>query len=326
MKATPHRRRGLTALAGFWLFALIAHAQSGNPFVASIGILKGPSGIGATWLVAQPPQSDNVAFRFILAGSADVVTAKLVSGEIVACVLPVNVAAKLYNSGVPLQALAVVGNGMVRFLTTDPSISTIRDIAGKEVQIAGQKATPDYLFRFLADKAGLSAGKEYTVSYNLQYPETALALATGKIKSAILPEPFATQARQLSSDIREPFDLGLLWTKASGRADYPMSIFVVSAKFKAAYPEAVRSLYEAYNSSISKTLSEPAATALKAESLDLGTKAAIAQQAIPRSAYTFVDARFSRPEIEAMLSLFLAFDPQSIGGRLPDEQFFGNRF
>jgi NitT/TauT family transport system substrate-binding protein len=317
------RLRTIAALAGLFLAATFSGAQSGNPVLASVGILKGPSGIGAAWLVSDPPQTSDIAFRFLFAGSADVVTAKLVSGEIIACVLPVNVAAKLYNAGVPLRALAVVGNGMVRFLTTDPSILGLKDIAGKEIQVAGQKATPDYLFRFLASRTGLAAGKDYTVSYNLQYPEAALALATGKIKSAVLPEPFATQARQLSGDIREAFDLGSLWTSASGRADYPMSLFVVSAAFETAHPEAVKKLGDAYRASIAKTIRDPQGTAQLAESLDLGIKAAVALQAIPRSAYAYADAQFSRPEIEAMLALFLSFDPQSIGGRLPDGQFYG---
>jgi len=36
------------------------------------------------------------------------VVAKLLNGEIDAGVLPVNVAAKLYNTGAPIRALAVV--------------------------------------------------------------------------------------------------------------------------------------------------------------------------------------------------------------------------
>lgn len=318
-----NRIRISMAIAGFSMLAALAGAQSGTPALASVGILKGPSGIGAAWLVSEPPQVAGLSINFLFAGSADVVTAKLVSGEIIACVLPVNVAAKLYNAGAPIKAQAVVGNGMVRFLSADPSIAGIKDIAGKEIQIAGQKATPDYLFRFLASRAGLTAGKDFDVSYNLQYPETALALASGKIKSAVLPEPFATQARQLSGEVREPFDLGSLWTSASGKAEYPMSLFVVSTKFEAAYPEAVKKLGEAYKSSIAKTIRDPQATARLAESLDLGVKAAVAQAAIPRSAYTYAEAQFSRPEIEAMLALFLSFDPQSIGGRLPDGQFYG---
>ncbi len=316
------RRRQVLAVLLF-VFSSLMQAQTASEVPATVAVLKGPSGIGAAWLMSDPPRTGEVAFRFITAGSADVVTAKLISGEIMACVLPVNVAAKLYNSGVAIRAVAVVGNGMVRFLTSDPSIASLKDIAGKEIQVAGQKVTPDYLFRFLASKAGLIADRDFILSYNLQYPETALALAAGKIKSAVLPEPFATQATQLSGALREPFELGALWTASSGREDYPMSLFVVSSKFAALHPQALTALSEAYKVSITRTLREPLATALKAESLDLGIKASVAQSAIPRSAYVYADAQSSRPDIEAMLGLFLSFEPQSIGGRLPDSQFYG---
>lgn len=317
------KARQFILLAALMLMSSLASAQTEKENIATVGVLKGPSGIGAAWLMSDPPKTDQITFRFLTAGSADIVTAKLVSGEIIACVLPINIAAKLYNSGVALKAVAVVGNGMVRFLSSDPSIRNLADIAGKEIQIAGQKATPDYLFRFLASRIGLIAGKDYSLSYNLQYPETALALATGKIKSAVLPEPFATQAMLLSGNkLLEPFDLGVLWTDAAGRKEYPMSLFVVSSKFKSLHPQAVAILSEAYKASIAKTLREPAATALIAESLELGIKASVSQSAIPRSAYTYTDAQFSRPEIEAMLDLFLSFEPQSIGGKLPDGQFY----
>jgi len=128
------------------------------------------------------------------------VVAKLLNGEIDAGVLPINVAAKLYNAGVPIQALAVVGNGMVKFLTTDPAIDDLSDISGKTIYIAGQKATPDYLFQYLCAQKGLIAGKDYVPIYNLAIRRLLRALRAGKLhtlycRSLSPPRRFRRTAR-----------------------------------------------------------------------------------------------------------------------------------
>jgi NitT/TauT family transport system substrate-binding protein len=58
------------------------------------------------------------------------------------------------------------------------------------------------------------------------------------------------------------------------------------------------------------------------EKHDLGLKAAVAAAAIPRSAYVFTPAPEARADVEALLSVFLRIEPKSIGGRLPDPEFY----
>ncbi|HEY9054765.1 MAG TPA: ABC transporter substrate-binding protein [Rectinemataceae bacterium] len=288
----------------------------------TIGIIKGPSGLGASWMLASPPEAANWKIRFNLAASADLVVAKLVSGEIHGGILPVNLAAKLRNSGLDIGAAAVVGEGMVQFLTNDPSIRSIGDLRGKDIHVGGQKATPDYVFRTIASKAGLEAGKDFNTIYNLAFPEIAAQLASGKIGSAVLPEPFATQSRLLSPFLRSPFDIGRLWTEATGQASYPMTLLVLKRGFVESNPEATVALLRSYSDSIAKTIADPAGTGILAERLDLGMKAQVASASIPRSAYVYASAVEAKSAIESLLSTFLAFEPASIGGKLPDQGFY----
>jgi len=120
----------------------------------AVSVIRGPSGLSSTWMMSELARTSPSEFEFISVAGADMVVAKLLNGEIDAGVLPVNVAAKLYNTGAPIRALAVVGNGMVKFLTTDTKVQSLADCKGKTIYIAGQKATPDYIFQFLcAQKA-----------------------------------------------------------------------------------------------------------------------------------------------------------------------------
>lgn len=318
----PRPRMSLVFAAVLLLASLSGTSAQQSAEKVLISILKGPSGIASAWMMSDPPQSTGVELRFVTAASADLVTAKLISGEIQGGVLPVNVAAKLFNAGVPIQALAVVGNGMVKFLSGDPSIRRLADIRGRDIHIAGQKATPDYLFRFLADKESLKAGEDYRAIYNLAYPEMAAQLAAGMIDCAVLPEPFATQALLLNSSIRVAVDLDALWKEKTGFESYPMSLFVVSKALSMRQPQLVEAIGSAYARSIEWTNADPATTAKLIETLDLGMKAQVALVAIPRSNYVYIKASRAKASIEALLSLFLVSDPQSIGGKLPSGAFY----
>jgi len=318
----PRPRVSFVFAAVLVLASLSGISAQQNAEKVLISIIKGPSGIASAWMMSDPPQSTGVELRFVTAASADLVTAKLISGEIQGGVLPVNVAAKLFNAGVPIQALAVVGNGMVKFLSADPAIRQLVDIRGRDIHIAGQKATPDYIFRFLAEKEGLKAGQDYRAIYNLAYPEMAAQLAAGMIDSAVLPEPFATQALLLNSSIREAIDLDALWKEKTGFDSYPMSLFVVSKALSIRQPQLVEAIGTSYARSIEWTNADPAATAKLVETLDLGMKAQVALVAIPKSNYVYIKASRARASIEALLSLFLVSDPQSIGGKLPSGAFY----
>jgi NitT/TauT family transport system substrate-binding protein len=298
-----------------------AYTQAKTPSII-ISILKGPSGIAAAWMIASPPDIGSAKLEFLYAGSADLVTAKLISGEIAAGVLPVNVAAKLHAAGIPLKVVAVVGYGMVKFICADPAISSLGQLRGTTIHIAGQRATPDYLFRYLMAEEGMVAGKDYFPQYNLAYPEVAAQIAAKKITYAVLPEPFATQALLLNTSLTSPIDLDALWKDATAIDTYPMSLLVAMPQLYEKNPHALRAITDSYSLSVVKTKTFPRETGVLAESLDLGMKATIAQKAIPNSAYGFDKSARSRSAIDALLEIFISFDPLSVGGHLPSDFFY----
>jgi ABC-type nitrate/sulfonate/bicarbonate transport systems, periplasmic components len=306
-----------------FLALALALAASAEPKPIVVAALKGPSGIGLVRLFDElPTMPDASEARVIAVPSADLMAAKLVSGEYDVGVLPVNVAAKLYTSGISIKLAAVIGEGMVSFLTNDPSISSLADLKGKKVNVAGQAATPDYLFKRLLKGAGLDPAKDLELDYALSYPEAAAALAAGKISCAVLPEPFTTMALLAQPALRSPFDLGKLWTASTGQSSYPMTALVLSSKLTSERPQAAAAIMKACSDSISWVIANPAAAGALVEKTDLGLKAAVATKAIPKSAYAYVPARVARSSIEALLAVFMELAPASVGGRLPDDGFY----
>jgi NitT/TauT family transport system substrate-binding protein len=290
-----------------------------------IGALKGPSGMGMIELFENSPAlPDQLSVRFEALSGADSAAAKLLSGELDGAVLPVNMAAKLYNAGLPYRMAALVGNGMVKILSADASIRSLADLQGRELHVAGQGATPEFLLRAVLKHAGMDADKDLRLSFNLPYPEMAASLASGKIAVAVLPEPFATVAMKANPALRESFSLGALWTAATGQPDYPMTVFVLRSSLIAERPAGAKALLLAYKASIEGVMADPEAAGLLVEKHDFGLKAPIAAAAVPKANFTFEGAPEARNSVEALLSLFLEAAPASIGGKLPDEAFYAN--
>jgi len=300
----------------------ISRVEASAPTVR-LGALKGPTGIGMIHLfegTTKLPRGASLSIEAI--GSTDTMVARLLSGELDVAVLPVNIAAKLYNSGVDYRLLAIVGNGMVKMVSTSPAIRSISDLRGRTVHVAGQGATPEFLFRTIVKHEGLDPDKDMKLVFSMPYPEIAASIAAGRIENAVLPEPFATLAFRGNPSSREAFSLTGLWKATTGQASYPMSVFVAKGSLVDKHQDILSALMTAYGASIQSVLSDPVAAGILVEKHDLGLKAAIATASIPSSEFVFIPASNARTSVEALLSVFLALSPNSIGSKLPDEAFY----
>ncbi|GAB6391527.1 MAG: ABC transporter substrate-binding protein/NitT/TauT family transport system substrate binding protein [Treponematales bacterium] len=284
--------------------------------------LKGPSGVGMIRLFENPPRPAGFAVRVEALAQADLMAARFLAGEARVGILPPNVAAKIASSGRNIQIAAVTGTGMLSLLAADGTVRSLADLRGKTVDIAGQGATPDYVFRRVLAANGLVPDRDITLRYSLAYPEIAQSLIAGRSALALLPEPFATMALAGNKSLRRVSDIQAEWVRAGGSGSYPMTALVVDGAFAAANPAAMRDILAALEASIAWVTANPAAAGELVEKHGLGLKAQAIAAAIPRSAYVFIPAQEARPALEALFKVFLEYAPQSLGGKLPEDGFY----
>jgi NitT/TauT family transport system substrate-binding protein len=253
---------------------------------------------------------------------ADLMAAKFIAGEAKIGILPANVAAKIASSGKHIQVAAVTGTGMLSLLSADEKVRRIEDLKGKTVEVAGQGATPDYVFRRILIAKGLNPDKDLSLRYALAYPEIAQSLIAGRVSIALLPEPFATMARSGKPSLRQIGDIQAEWMHAGGSGNYPMTVLVVDADFAKAQPETIRAILNALQASIEWVSANPVEAGALVEKHNLGLRAPVVSAAIPRSNYIFITAGEARPSLEALFKVFLEFAPASIGGALPPDSFY----
>jgi NitT/TauT family transport system substrate-binding protein len=250
------------------------------------------------------------------------VAARFIAGEAQIGILPPDRAAKIASSGINIKTAAVIGMGMLSLLTSDPQISSIQDLRGKSVEVAGQGTIPDYVFRRILLNYGLRPESDLRFGFSLAPPEIAQSLIAGRISTALMPEPFATMALAGRSDLRHVADIQNEWRITTGADNYPMTVLAVNGDFAVQNPSVVSIILAALDDSIKWVVSHPAEAGILAEKHDLGFPSAAASQAIPRSNYVFIPAREARASMESLFRVFLEFSPDTIGGSLPQASFY----
>ena len=79
---------------------------------------------------------------------------------------------------------------------------------------------------------------------------------------------------------------------------------------------------EEYKKASEWTLKNPKEAGPLVEKFQLGLNARIVEKAIPKCAFVFETGNTARNEIEKLLSVFMEFEPASVGGKLPDGGFY----
>ncbi len=296
--------------------------------------LNGPSGIPMAYLFENPPALAGASISFEIAAAADVLLPKLLKGEVDIGILPPNVAAKVYtkNNGAIVVG-AVVGNGMLSLITRDTGIRTLEDLKGKTVSIAGQGATPEYMFRYLLAAWGISVAPAGTVpdeesvalDFSIPTAEIPAAIISGKINYAVVPEPFSTVAASKDSSIFRAIDIQQEFAAveaAEGTENYPMTVVVIRAEFARQYPELVRWYLDSYRAAVDWTNANPEKAGVLVQKHTLGLLAPVAARVIPNAAYVYQPAREAKPALENLFTIFLNFAPDAVGGSLPDDGFY----
>ena len=298
--------------------SVFAQTNTGN---IRVGVLNGPTCIPAAYLMENLNSASFEKFA-----DPQALLPKMIKKEIDVGFMPLNVAAKVYNSGNKvILCCAVTGYGNLSLITKDQDIKRFSDLKGKTINVAGQGATPEYLMRYILEENNLNwkEGGNVTLDYSIPTAQIVAQLAAGKISYAVVPEPFTTIAKIKSASILSPLDLQKEYLELTGVTEmYPLSVMVVRKDFAEENPELIKAFLDEYKKAYEWTVHYPDAAGRLTEKHSLGLAADVVTKAIPVSNYTFKPANEAVSISEDLLSIFLKCEPSSIGGKLPDRDFY----
>ncbi|MGM0432673.1 MAG: ABC transporter substrate-binding protein [Spirochaetota bacterium] len=300
--------------------------QEGLPedLTVSLAVFKGPTGFGYVQLIEDGDNFvDGITITTDVLPSPNEAVARLISGEIDVAALPVNLAASLYNKDVDITMAAVTGKGMLYLMSSSAqSGSELTDFAGKTIHVPGAGSSPDFVTKYVLENSGLQIDEDVELDYSINSAaQLAQMVIAGKVEHAVLPEPFASMTATKSEKVKRAVDLQEAWSDLSGQGNYPMTALVMRSSFVEDYPAAARAMRMGVQDSIDWVNENPGEAASLIEKYEI-LSADLAEPAIPNCSLEYTPAADAVDDVEAYLSVLASFDPDSIGGDLPDEAFY----
>ncbi len=265
-------------------------------------------------------QVNGVKVELIIYKSVEEATTRVVKGEADLTVLPVNVAAKLYNKQADISLANVSTWGILSLVTTDKQVQNWQDLKGKELYVGAQGSTPDVLTQYFIHKNNIQAS-DIKLAY-LGSPEIAQLMINGIAKYAVLPEPQTTQVLMKNSQAVVARDFFTDWQAFEGSAArLPQAGMVVRNEFARTYPKALSDFQNVYKNAMEWTMANPAEAAPLVES-NMSIPAAVFTRSMERTRLTYATGAQAKADVNTYLARLLDISPEMVGGKLPDEKFF----
>ncbi len=301
--------------------------KSGNAGVTlKIAAIKGPTALSMINMIEHKPVlNEKVTTEYIIKDSPETVRPMLLHGEADIAAIPTNMAAILYNKGVEYQVAGISLWGTLYMVgQSDIEVTEWADLKDKRIYLMAKGMTPDISFRYMLEKKGLDPEKDVTLDYRYPMPQDlAGAVGAGKADLAVLSEPMVSTLLAKNSDLKIILDLTREWNEITeNKIPLAQTCVFVRKEFARKYPEIVAGFLKEYENSIEWVNANTGEAGELAVKHGIMPAAEVASETIPRCNMRYEDAFAAKDGINAYLEVFHGFDPNIVGGRLPDEGFY----
>lgn len=301
----------------FSLAAFAACSKKQDDTEIRIAALKGPTGMG---MVKLADKQNYPNYTVSIEASPDALNPRIISDEVDVAAVPVNLASVLYNKlDGDISVLAVSTLGVLYVVEAGSEVNSVADLAGKTVYATGQGATPEYILNYLLDKNGVAGSVE--VNYVGEHAALATMLADGSAEIGMLPEPNVTSTLAGNDNLCIALNLTEEWNKVCS-TELVQGVVIARKSFVNEHPEAIEQFLREYEKSsafVNENIDEAAKLIV-----DVGIlgNVEIAKKAIPNCNISFSKGEAMHKAVEGMLAVLFEANPKSIGGKLPDKDFY----
>ena len=320
MKKNLMKRIVAMITAAVMLFSLAAFAacsKKQDDTEIRIAALKGPTGMG---MVKLADKQNYPNYTVLIEASPDALNPRIISGEVDVAAVPVNLASVLYNKlDGDISVLAVSTLGVLYVVEAGSEVNSVADLAGKTVYATGQGATPEYILNYLLDKNGVAGSVE--VNYVGEHAALATMLANGSAEIGMLPEPNVTSTLAGNDNLRIALNLTEEWNKVCS-TELVQGVVIARKSFVNEHPEAIEQFLREYEKSsafVNENIDEAAKLIVDAGILG---NVEIAKKAIPNCNITYIDKAEMKQALSGYLDVLFHQDSLSIGGGLPESDFY----
>lgn len=317
-------------LASLLVVAMFAGcgAKPTEPKDMRVGALKGPTGMGMVKLMEEQEVGKTAPnnYTFSLVAAPDEMSVKLAKGEVDIAAMPANLASVLYqNTEKQISVLAVNTLGVLYIVEHGDSVQSVADLKGKTIYAAGKGTTPEFALRYILEQNNINPDTDVKLEWKTEHAECVAALAQDKNGIALLPQPFVTTAQMKNEDLRIALDLTKEWDALQEGKENPSGmitgVVVARNEFIEQSPEAVDTFLAQYADSVKYVNENTEDAAQLIEKFDV-LKAAVAQKALPYCNIVCITGDEMEQKLSGYLTVLYEQNPKSVGGTMPEEDFY----
>lgn len=279
----------------------------------NIAVLKGPTGLGIVKLM-----EDNL-YNISIVNTPEEILTKIINGEADIAAVPTNLASTIYNKTEGnISTVCVHTLGILYILDSSGTVNKLSDLSGKTIYATGQASIPEYVLNYILKENNI---KNVTIEFLNEHSELAAMAASGTVNICLLPEPFVTTVLEKNKTFKIAIDLTKEWNTITA-LELPMGVMIVRNEIIDSNKNLLNIFLDDYKKSIeyvNTNLDSASSLAVKHEIIaDLE----VAKLAIPNCNITFIEGEKMRSNVSAFLQILEGYEPKSIGGKLPDENFY----
>lgn len=286
--------------------------------------MEGVTALTAGSMISEKPEMGrDVQYEII--SSPDLLASSIIQGEADMAIVPTNLAAQARAKGADYVIAGTATWGNLYIVGTE-AMDSLDGLKGKTVQTFGKGLTPELVLNMVLAEAGIDPKVDMDLKYMNSAAEVAPLLVSGKTSIGLLPEPALSSALAKNKDLKVLFDINKLWAEANKvEKGYPQSCLVVKKELVEEDPEFVEKFLEEYSKSIEWALENPEELGTISEEHSLGPDRESIVNGIGRMNIGQFPVGESLSEYRAYYKSVMDFDPEFIGGSIPDEEIYYER-
>jgi NitT/TauT family transport system substrate-binding protein len=296
--------------------------EPGDGSLITIASLKGPSSMALVRFIDSINNVPGNSIRIEILDEPVQVRKMMLDGSADFALLPTTMAAILYNRGLEYRLIGIPVWGTLYLFGSEKGISDWDDLRNKRVNVMAKGMTPDVLFRYLLEKNGINPEKDLILDYSFPtHIDLANAVAAGQAELGVISEPLVSLVMKRNKDVHTIFDLNSEWNKLHG-IPLAQTAFLVKESLLRTEPEQVEQIVAACERSVEWVNNNPDSGAVLIVKYNILPDYEVALNSIPRSNMNFSRIHGIKDQVNEYLSVFYKMNPDIIGGKMPDENFF----
>jgi len=297
-----------------------------------VGVLKGPTGIGAVNIADKAAAKKNgstdaasitngdYTIEFYETASVAALQTNIINGSVDIAAVPINAASVIYNkSGGAVKVIAVNALGVLSIVGSG-EYESFASLKGTTIHTINQGATPEHILRYVLTRNGIDPDNDVTLKF-YSTPNDAVAKALTEGGVAMIPEPAVTSVQKQNANVKVLFNMTEEWDKVS-ETKLVQGVLIARKEIVEKYPVAVKTFVEEYTASVDFVNNNRDAAAESIVKYGIVPAAPIAKLAIPGCNVVSYNGDAMQADVSAMLSALFELAPASIGGKLPDNNFY----